>query len=307
MPMVAGSSPVFFVMLKNLKSFLTSFSIRSNSRVIFFVVLIGVAFLFVSSFLGILWLFLPTVYFLFKKQYKNIFSIWGGLFIIWYLMFTACMFGFDGPIIIHPDFFDRFPKECFEPGEVLHPLEYVIVTLPYKGSVTGWLRNICMETLLLLALISNKLCCSMHVPSLLKGMVHLFTRILRGNPSAYCSPEEESRKPFSPKSVPYSPHTSNSSWWRDSEVVPPRPEETIKPPSENGWWGDRKVVPPQPKEPINPCKEVEDRLSRMGQISPIWGKSTQINGTTIFYVKVDASIINGPSGKFCGSVKYKKG
>ena len=282
---------------------------------VIFVILSSVAILLYSSFLGILWLFLPTVYFLFNKQYKNIFTIWGGLLLSWYLIFTGCMFGFDGPIIIHPDFFDTISKRYCEPGEAPVPdiIRYVIDTFPCGGSVTGRLRNICMETLLLLALISNKLCCSIHVPSLLKGMVHVFGRILRNNPLASCSPEEESRKPSSPKSGPYSPPTSDSGWWRDPEVVPTPPKEPIVT-GWGSWWKGEEVVPPQPKEPIkttvneaNVCKEMEDSLSRIGQSSPIWLTRTPTKNGTVYYGKIDKSFLNGPSGKVCGFWRDKKG
>ena len=304
-------------MLKKLKNIIVAVFIRSNWGVIF-IILSSVAILLVSSFLGILWLFLSTVYFLFNKEYKNIFSIWGGFLLSWYLMFTVCMFRFDGLIIIHPDFFETIPKEYCEPGEVPVPdiIRYVIDTFPKQGYVTNRLRNICMETLLLLALISNKLCCSIHVPSLLKGMVHVFVRILRNNPAASCSPEKESRKPSSPKSGPYSPPTSDSSWWRDPEVVSTPSKETIKP-IVNGWkswWKEPKVVPPCSKETINStvteanvCREMENSLSRAGQISPFWITWTPTKNGGVFYGKLDGSIINGPAGKVCGFVKTKRG
>ena len=279
-------------MLKKLKNIIVAVFIRSNCGVIF-IILSSVAILLVSSFLGILWLFLPTVYFLFNKEYKNIFSIWGGFLLSWYLMFTVCMFRFDGLIIIHPDFFETIPKEYCEPGEVPVPdiIRYVIDTFPKQGYVTNRLRNICMETLLLLALISNKLCCSIHVPSLLKGMVHVFVRILRNNPAASCSPEKESRKPSSPKSGPYSPPTSDSSWWRDPEVVSTPPKETIN----------------STVTEANVCREMENSLSRAGQISPFWITWTPTKNGGVFYGKLDGSIINGPAGKVCGFVKTKRG
>lgn len=140
-------------------------------------------------------------------------------------------------------------------------------------------------------MIDNKLCCSIHVPSLLKGMVHLFTRILRGNPSAYCSPEEESRKPSSPKSGPYSPLTSDSGWWRDPEVVPPRSKEIINPTVTEG----------------NICREMEDSIGRIAKISPLSAKCTTIKDCTVFYVKIDGSILNGPVVKVCGSIRNNKG
>ena len=190
MPMVAGSSPVFFDMYKNFKSllknlldnhindYLTTVFRRSNWGVIF-VILSSVAILLVSSFFCILWLFLPTVYFLFNKEYKNIFSIWGGLLLSWYLMFTMCMFGFDGPIIVNPDFFDTISKEYCEPIEVLHPFEYVLVTFVVKeGWLTYLLGHLCMETLVLMGVLSITLGYPIYIPSIFKGLIILFNFIL---------------------------------------------------------------------------------------------------------------------------------
>ena len=165
-------------MLKKLKNIIVAVFIRSNWGVIF-IILSSVAILLVSSFLGILWLFLSTVYFLFNKEYKNIFSIWGGFLLSWYLMFTVCMFRFDGLIIIHPDFFETVSKNYYGPIEVLHPFEHVLVTFIGKEGWHSFLfGKLCGETLLWMAALSITLGCPIYVPSIFKGLIILFNFIL---------------------------------------------------------------------------------------------------------------------------------
>ena len=44
-----------------------------------------------SPILSLLWLLGPTIYFLWKRNYKAIFKIWGFTLGMWYLIFTLCM------------------------------------------------------------------------------------------------------------------------------------------------------------------------------------------------------------------------
>ena len=44
-----------------------------------------------SPFLSLLWLLGPTIYFLWKRNYKAIFKIWAFTLITWYFIFTTCL------------------------------------------------------------------------------------------------------------------------------------------------------------------------------------------------------------------------
>ena len=59
---------------------------------------------FESPFLGVGWLLLLTLFFLIKREYKNIFISWGIFFSFWYLLFIICFSDYGSPIWIGGDY-----------------------------------------------------------------------------------------------------------------------------------------------------------------------------------------------------------
>lgn len=148
--------------------------------------------LFISPILGMFWLILPSIYFLYKTQYKNIFRIWGFFFFSWYFVFTACLLGFDGPIWIKADLLGCGPKS----EETVSLFFYINDKYLYFLSPYSWykhvLGNFCMQTLMLLSLLSSKLGFSIYIPSILKGILAVFKFVFGGKgPSAQCSSEKK--------------------------------------------------------------------------------------------------------------------
>ena len=125
--------------------------------------------LFVSPIIVPYWLFFPTVYFLYIGSHKNIFIAWGFFFFSWYLLFTAGMFGFDGPIWIGGD---------LEVEKTSLVYEYVILKYLAPSSSQGLYNSIfgslCIQTLMVFSFLSSKLGFVLYIPSLFKGLSILF-------------------------------------------------------------------------------------------------------------------------------------
>nr|AZJ13620.1 hypothetical protein Pbin_034 [Endarachne binghamiae] len=147
----------------------------------------------ISPIISVFILLVSTIFLSCKNNYKDIFMIWGFFFFTWYFLFTACMLGFDSPIWIGGEYSRLI-------------LEYLVInTSNYSGPIrwyTFMLENFCIQSVVLLDLISNKLGFSLYVPSLLKGLLILCKSILGkgGGSSPKCSPEKGS-KFFSSKVV----------------------------------------------------------------------------------------------------------
>ena len=141
-----------------------------------------------SPILGMLWLVFPSAFFLYKSQPKNIFIIWGFFFCSWYFVFTACLLGFDGPIWIKADLLGCGPKSeetsslfFYITDKYLHYL-----SLDYKYSrYKHVLGNFCLQTTMILSLLSSKLGFPIYIPSILKGILSLLNFVFGGKgPSA---------------------------------------------------------------------------------------------------------------------------
>ncbi len=111
-----------------------------------------------------LFLFLPSIYYIYKGNYKNLYLIWVFHMVSWYLLFAGCFFNFEGPIIIGGWF----------------TWDLVLYT---KDTYSGWstpfnwlgytLRKFCMQTLEFLSFVSDRLGCRIYIPNIFKGILFL--------------------------------------------------------------------------------------------------------------------------------------
>ena len=139
---------------------------------------------FFSPMFGILWLIFSTVYFFYFKKHKDIVTIWGVFFFSWYFMFTACMFGFDGHLLIRGDLLELdlgilvranlvvSGETCEDSYRLLwyvidkYNLDFIHGEDRTTSFFNARLGDLCMFTLFLLSLLSSKLGISIYVPSL---------------------------------------------------------------------------------------------------------------------------------------------
>ena len=128
-----------------------------------------------SPTLFLYWLFLFTFYFLYKGLYKNIFIIWGFYFFSWYLIFTALLVGYEGQVLIGGEYTGLL-------------INYVL----FKYSKFSLLESFCIETIIILDLLSCKCGFPIYIPSIFKGVlfvVKLLSGGGKGGTQAECAPE----------------------------------------------------------------------------------------------------------------------
>ena len=172
-----------------------------NNKILILIYLFSFFFLlFFSPVLGIYFLVPCTIYFIYIKEFKTICLAWVFLIFSWYLAFTACMMGFDGPLIIKSDFLGCGPKS----EETLAIISYIdsrylSPVLSYSSFNDFWnatLGVFCMQSYFMLSILCSKLKISIYIPSLFKGLLTIckviYKFIFRNNPPANCSPEKES-------------------------------------------------------------------------------------------------------------------
>ena len=141
-----------------------------NARMFILVFFVSLYLLFfVSPVLGIILLLIFTFYLLYNKNYKNAFIIWGSFFFIWYLVFTACLIGYEGPILITPDFFSDEDSESRRLFFFLD--DKYRYSLSTQSLLNVNLESFCMQTFGLLCWISLNLKVTIYLPSLLKGIL----------------------------------------------------------------------------------------------------------------------------------------
>jgi len=143
-----------------------------NARMFILVFFVSLYLLFfVSPVFGIILLLIFTLYLLYNKKYKNIFLIWGSFFFIWYLVFTACLIGYDGPILFIPDFFNDGNKD-YETFRLLLFLNERYSSSRITQSLFNFnLESFCIQTFFILWRISLNLKVTIYLPSLLKGIL----------------------------------------------------------------------------------------------------------------------------------------
>ena len=131
----------------------------------------------VSSLLAIIWLLIFTFYLFYNKKYKVIFVVWGSFLFLWYLVFMACLIGYEGSILIAPNFFSEEDSESRQ-------LFFFIIDKYASSCFTQNLLyfnlgQFCMQTFGLLCWISLNMKVTIYVPSLFKGILFLF-KLIRG-------------------------------------------------------------------------------------------------------------------------------
>lgn len=99
-------------------------------------------------------LFFVSVYFVYKRRYKDFLFFWSFFFVSWYFLFTALFIGFEGKILVG----EGHTEELFA---------YIIGTYSEIPSV----NTFCMVSLMLLHFLSIKLGVAIYIPSVLKGLL----------------------------------------------------------------------------------------------------------------------------------------
>ena len=176
---------------------------------------------FFSPVLGIYFLIPFTIYYIYIKRYKNVCIIWGFLLFSWYLAFTACMIGFDGPLIIVGDVLGCGPK-CEETINLhFYVIDRYLSLVPsYSTFHNSWnviLGGFCLQTHFLLSLLCSKLGISIYIPSLFKVLLTIFKFISKDNSPAQSSIKKKPRKSGYSYSD-YSNHSPRGTFFRKSYI-----------------------------------------------------------------------------------------
>ena len=139
--------------------------------------------IFFSPVLGIYFLVPCTIYYIYIREYKNICVVWVFLLFTWYLAFTACMFAFDGPLIIKSDFLGCGPKSeetlaiiSYIEGRYLSP---VLTYSSFNDFLKATLGVFCMQIYFIISILSSKLGISIYIPSLFKGLLTIYKFIFQ--------------------------------------------------------------------------------------------------------------------------------
>lgn len=121
-----------------------------------------------SPVLSILWLCIPTLYFLYIRNYRSIFKIWGFTIGIWYLIFSTLLSNIT----------------------ILVGFENTKVILNYLSDNPVLFKSFCFQTVYLLDALSSKLGFSIHIPAIINIFGALFKFF--NNDSTECSNAENS-------------------------------------------------------------------------------------------------------------------
>lgn len=117
-----------------------------------------------SPILSLLWLLVPTAYFLYNRNYKDIFKIWGFTLVIWYLIFTTCLSG----------------------TTILIGFEHTKAIVIYMSENNVMFEPLCFQTVYILDVLSAKLGFPLYIPAL----INIFSFFGKGKPQ--CSEDENS-------------------------------------------------------------------------------------------------------------------
>lgn len=115
--------------------------------------------LFFSPLSSIGFLFLPTLYFLYKGKYKNIGLIWIMLFWAWYLFFTGCLIFYNSP---------------YDPIWIGDDCSFWILKyLKHEHWRVPQFKKLCIQTLFILDRLSLMIGFPFYIPSIYKGLFFL--------------------------------------------------------------------------------------------------------------------------------------
>jgi hypothetical protein len=131
-----------------------------------------------SPILSLLWLVLPTGYFLYSRNYKNILKIWGFTICIWYFIFTTSLSGIT----------------------ILIGFENTKVIINYLLDNTFMFETLCFQTVYILDFLSAKLGFPLYIPSII-NIFSVFLNLFK-NDKPKCSGKDKSN--------------ASSPWWGKS-------------------------------------------------------------------------------------------
>jgi len=134
----------------------------------------------ISPVFSLLWLCIPTLYFLYMHNYKNIFKIWGFTIGIWYLIFTTSLYEVT----------------------ILIGFENTTLIINYLLDNHFLFENLCFQTVYILDDLSAKLGVSIYIPAIIN--IRYVSKLFRNNPTG-CSGKEDSDEKEKEK--------NNSYWW----------------------------------------------------------------------------------------------
>lgn len=117
-----------------------------------------------SPIFSLFWLLVPTVYFLWSRNYKDILKIWGFTLGIWYFIFTTSLYG----------------------TTILIGFENTEVIINYLLNNNVIFENLCFQTVYMLDFLSAKVGFPLYIPAI----INIFSFFKKDRPQ--CSNEENS-------------------------------------------------------------------------------------------------------------------
>ncbi len=130
---------------------------KSNLNYIIGICLISLFLLTTTSpILSLLWLSVPTIYFLYNRNYKDIFKIWGFTIGIWYFIFTASLSEIT----------------------ILIGFENTKVIINYLLTNTFMFETLCFQTVYILDILSAKLGFPLYIPAII-NIFSVFSQLFK--------------------------------------------------------------------------------------------------------------------------------
>jgi hypothetical protein len=126
-----------------------------------------------SPIFSLLWLLVPSSYFLYNRNYKDLLKIWGFTIGIWYFIFTTSLS--ETTILIG-----------FENTEVI---------INYLLNNKVMFENLCFQTVYILDFLSAKLGFPLYIPAII-NLFSLFSELFK-NDRPKCSDEDKFNAPSS--------------------------------------------------------------------------------------------------------------
>ena len=141
-----------------------------NKKLDFIIIICSVSFFLLvaaSPIFSLLWLLVPTAYFLWDRNYKDILRIWGFTFGSWYLIFTTSLSGIT----------------------ILIGFENTKVVVEYLLNNDFMFHTLCFQTVYILDFLSAKVGFPLYIPA----VINIFSFLGKDRPQ--CSNEENSNTP----------------------------------------------------------------------------------------------------------------